>query len=79
MTCPRCGGLSPRERQVLTLAARGLTNRAIGMELGISPWTVREHLGSAYRRLGVDCRTAAVVVAWQRGLIELDKDKEGKQ
>ena len=51
--------VTPREREVLTLVAEGLTNREIGKRLGISPGTVRSHLEHAYPKLGVGTRTAA--------------------
>jgi DNA-binding CsgD family transcriptional regulator len=51
--------VTPREREVLTLVAEGLTNREIGRRLGISPGTVRSHLEHAYPKLGVSTRTAA--------------------
>jgi DNA-binding CsgD family transcriptional regulator len=51
--------VTPREREVLTLVAQGLTNREIGKRLGISPGTVRSHLEHAYPKLGVGTRTAA--------------------
>jgi HD-GYP domain-containing protein (c-di-GMP phosphodiesterase class II)/DNA-binding CsgD family transcriptional regulator len=59
--------LSPREAAVLDLVADGLTNRAIGSRLGISPKTVNTHLEHAYSKLGVSTRVAAVVVADRHG------------
>jgi DNA-binding NarL/FixJ family response regulator len=55
--------LSPRESEVLDLVPRGLTDRAIGRELGISEATVHKHLEHVYRKLGVTNRVAAAV-AW---------------
>ncbi len=52
--------LTPRERETVTLLARGLTNRQIGRELGISEGTVRKHLEHVYARLGVTNRVSAV-------------------
>lgn len=60
-----------RELEVLTLVARGLTNRAIGRQLAISEATVKTHLVHAFERLGVADRTAAVTAAMERGLIRL--------
>jgi DNA-binding NarL/FixJ family response regulator len=61
--------LTPRELDVLRLAARGLTNRAIGRELGISHRTVQGHLANIYGKLGVNSRTEAVTEALRRGWI----------
>jgi DNA-binding NarL/FixJ family response regulator len=61
--------LTPRELDVLRLAARGLTNRAIGHELGISHRTVQGHLQSMYGKLAVSGRTEAVTEALRRGWI----------
>ncbi len=64
--------LSPREVEVLGLAARGATNRAIGRAIHVSEATVKTHLLRAYDKLGVNDRTAAVVEAIRRGLLDLD-------
>jgi len=64
--------LTPRELDVLRLAARGLTNRAIGYELGISHRTVQGYLASIYRKLGVSSRTEAVTEAIRRGWIVIE-------
>lgn len=66
--------LSPREVEVLGLAARGNTNREIGRAMHVSEATVKTHLLRAYDKLGVNDRTAAVVTAMQRGLLVLDDD-----
>ncbi len=52
--------LTPRERELVTLMAGGLTNRQIGRELGIAEGTVRKHLEHVYARLGVTNRVAAL-------------------
>ena len=64
--------LTDRELDALRLAARGLTNRAIGHELGISHRTVQGHLQSIYGKLGVNSRTEAVTEALRRGWIVVD-------
>jgi DNA-binding NarL/FixJ family response regulator len=46
--------LSAREREVLLLAADGLANKQIARSLGITERTVKAHLGSVFRRIGVD-------------------------
>jgi DNA-binding NarL/FixJ family response regulator len=62
-----------RELEVLTLVARGLTNRAIGRELALSEATVKTHLVHLFTKLGVADRTAAVTAALDRGLIRLPR------
>jgi DNA-binding NarL/FixJ family response regulator len=64
--------LTGRELEVLRLAAQGLTNRAIGHQLGISHRTVQGHLASMYGKLGVSSRTEAVTEALRRGWIVID-------
>lgn len=55
--------LSQRELQVLRLAAAGLANKQIARRLGISESTVKVHVGSVFRRIGVRDRTSAAVWA----------------
>ena len=61
--------LSAREVEVLSLVAKGLSNRAIAKQLVVSEATVKSHLVHAFTKLDVDNRTAAVVAARERGLI----------
>ena len=61
--------LSPREREVLDLMARGSTNREIAAALHLSPHTIHEHTSSLYRRLGARNRAEAVQRAARLGLI----------
>lgn len=63
--------LTERERDVLKLAAAGMTNRGIGLQLSISDRTVQGHLASIYAKLGVSSRTEAVTKALQIGVIQL--------
>lgn len=64
--------LSEREQDVLRLAGRGLTNKAIGQELSISDRTVQGHLANIYSKLGVASRTEAVTRALKLGWIVLE-------
>lgn len=61
--------LSARELDVLRLAAQGLTNKAIGVQLGISDRTVQGHLANIYGKLEVSGRTEAVAKAIHLGLV----------
>ncbi|MEN2790263.1 response regulator transcription factor [Sphingomonas oligophenolica] len=63
--------LSPREVQVLQLAASGHSNKRIAHSLGLSEETVKTHMKSILSKLRVADRTHAVVVAAKRGIIEL--------
>jgi DNA-binding NarL/FixJ family response regulator len=64
--------LTPREIDVLRQVARGMTNREVGRELGISHRTVQGHLASTYGKLGVSSRTEAVTEALKRGWIVIE-------
>jgi DNA-binding NarL/FixJ family response regulator len=63
--------LSTREREVLSLLARGQSNKEIASHLGITEATVKCHVSVILMRLQVTDRTQAVVVAIQRGLVHL--------
>jgi DNA-binding NarL/FixJ family response regulator len=63
--------LSAREREVLSLLARGETNKEIANHLGITEATVKCHVSVILMRLQVSDRTQAVVTALQRGLVHL--------
>jgi len=64
---------SPREMDVLKLVARGLTNKAIAVQLKISERTVQGHIASLFAKLGVNSRTEAVVRAAQLGWVNLNE------
>jgi DNA-binding NarL/FixJ family response regulator len=63
--------LTPRELDVLSLLSEGLTNKAIAQRLGISEYTVKFHVNTIFRKLGVQSRTEAAVSAARLGLITL--------
>ncbi len=63
--------LSAREREVLALLGRGLSNKLIARELHISEHTVKFHVSSLYAKLGVSNRAEAVSQGARRGLISL--------
>jgi DNA-binding NarL/FixJ family response regulator len=60
--------LTEREREVLALLARGLSNKQIARRLDISEKTVKAHLTSVFRRIGVFDRTQAALWAERHGL-----------
>jgi DNA-binding NarL/FixJ family response regulator len=62
--------LSRREYEVLQLLSRGLGNREIAQELGLSIETVKTHIERLFKRLGVTTRTDAVAKALRAGIIE---------
>jgi DNA-binding NarL/FixJ family response regulator len=61
--------LTDRELEVLSLAAKGYTNKAIGMQLGISDRTVQGHLAHVFDKLQASSRTEAVMRAVSLGWI----------
>jgi HD-GYP domain-containing protein (c-di-GMP phosphodiesterase class II)/DNA-binding CsgD family transcriptional regulator len=61
--------LTAREQDVLRQLAHGHTNKEIGRALGISDRTVQHHTIAIYRKLGVDTRAAAALVAARHGLV----------
>jgi DNA-binding NarL/FixJ family response regulator len=62
---------SPREHQVLSLAARGMTNKEIAYRLGISERTIQFHMNTIFNKSGTDSRTEAVSLALRKGWIEI--------
>ncbi|MCA9949574.1 MAG: response regulator transcription factor [Anaerolineales bacterium] len=66
---PNYETLTDRELEVLRLAGKGFTNKAIGVQLGISDRTVQGHLAKTYSKLQVGSRTEAVMKAVALGLM----------
>jgi DNA-binding NarL/FixJ family response regulator len=64
--------LTEREREVLTAAAKGWTNKQIGLNLHISDRTVQVHLQAIYAKLGASSRVEAISRAMQWGLLSQD-------
>lgn len=62
-------GLTGREREILSLVARGLSNDEIGSELFISPATVKTHLSRVMAKTGAHDRAGLVVFAYESGLV----------
>ncbi|UMG91859.1 response regulator transcription factor [Nocardioides sp. TF02-7] len=65
----RLSVLTVREREVLALVGRGLSNEEIGAELVLSPATARTHVSHTMRKLGARDRAQLVVVAYETGLV----------
>src|SRR6266487_61237 len=64
----KTGDLTEREVEVLCLLAQGRNTPQVARALGISKKTVEHHLSHIYAKIGVSCRTAAVVYAVQQGI-----------
>ncbi len=62
-------GLSHREIEVIELVAEGMSNRDVGMELGLSALTVKSHLARIARKLGTGDRAEMVAMAMRAGLV----------
>jgi DNA-binding NarL/FixJ family response regulator len=64
--------LTDRELEVLALTAKGYTNKAIGVQLGISDRTVQGHLAKIFNKLQAESRTEAVMRAVSLGWLPSD-------
>jgi DNA-binding NarL/FixJ family response regulator len=62
--------LTPREREVLTLMGRGLSNTELATELTLSEATIKSHVARIFAKLGLRDRAQAVVLAYETGLVE---------
>lgn len=71
--------LTDRELEILGKISEGMTNAAIGTNLGISAQTVKNHVTSILRKLAVNDRTQAVVTALQHGWLSLPEIQEHRQ
>lgn len=67
--------LTLRQLEVLRLVATGMTNKAIAFNLGLSPKTVEKHLSIIFKKLKVQSRTEAAVIAVKAGFIKGSYDK----
>ena len=65
---PDLDWVTPREREVITLVARGLDNREIAEQLYVSLATVKSHLARVMTKLNLSSRAQVVVYAYERGL-----------
>lgn len=74
---PAIEPLTDRELEVLTLVGRGYTNKAIGVQLGISDRTVQGHLARIFAKLQASSRTEAVMRAVSMGWLPSDLGEPG--
>ena len=65
--------LTTREREVLTLIAKGRGNRDIGVELEVTEGTVKVHVNNILTKLNVGSRTEAVTLSLKRGIVRLEE------
>ena len=66
------GLLTPREIEILKLAAKGMNNKEIAKELFLSLRTVKAHLTNIFNKMGCACRTDAIIKGLKEGYISLD-------
>jgi DNA-binding NarL/FixJ family response regulator len=69
--------LTPREREVLCLLGTGLTNAEIAERLTLGEGTVKTHVGHIFAKLDLRDRAAAVVFAFDHGLVQPDDRRDG--
>jgi DNA-binding NarL/FixJ family response regulator len=65
----RLAGLTPREREILALVGRGMSNREIAEHLVLSPLTAKTHVSRLFTKLDVRDRAQLVVLAYEAGLV----------
>lgn len=70
--------LTPRQREALALLCQGLSNKEIGLQLGLAEITVKIHVSSIFRTLGVVNRTQAVLAARRFGLYSPEQDEKSQ-
>ena len=64
--------LTPRETEILRLAAAGMSNKELAEKLSVSLRTIKAHLTNIFNKMGCSCRTDAIVKGLRQGYITLD-------
>jgi DNA-binding NarL/FixJ family response regulator len=70
LTAGALDALTDREREVMTLVARGLSNDEIAKRLWVSPLTAKTHVSRILSKLGARDRAQLIVLAYELGLVE---------
>ncbi len=73
------GTLSQREVEILRLASKGMSNKDIANALFLSLRTVKAHLTNIFNKMGVGCRTDAILKGLRKGYITLDDVSQGRE
>ena len=71
---PFISPLTSKETEILDYMAEGYLNKQIADALGVSEQTIKNHVTSILRKLNVNARTQAVVLAIKKGLISITKE-----
>ena len=72
LSAPSLDALTNREREALSYVTKGCSNKDIAEQLGVREITVKVHLKSVFRKLGVSNRTQAARVVWEIGHVDMD-------
>jgi len=64
--------LSPRELEIIRMAARGMSNKSIATEIGLTTRTVKGHFANVFSKLNVGSRTEAVITGLRTGFLSID-------
>ena len=73
------GQLTPRENEILRLAARGMSNKDVADALLLSLRTVKAHLSNIFNKMGCGSRTDAIIKGLKEGYIALDDVSQNEE